>query len=221
MRNSFSFFGGSRNKLSAESELPVDDSRYSPAVISMNESEPDLDRFLTPRLRVMRIILLALVLGCVMFLIIAVAIRLSENVQNDTAPLLTYMGVGFGLVAFALHLIIPRATVATARKQIAGGTWPSDAAAARYPGAAEKLSGMSDVGKLCSLYQSQLIIGAALLEGATFFNLVAYLQEGDPTSLVASALLLGAMLRLFPTRGGVENFLVEQGELLRQERLIG
>jgi hypothetical protein len=185
----------------------------------MNESEQDLDRFLTPRLRVMRIILLALVLGCVIFLIVVVSIRLSQNLQNNSAPLLTYMGIGFGLLMFVVSLIAPRVMVATARKQIAKGTWPSAAAEARYPGAVEKLHGTSDVGQLCALYQTQLIIGAAMLEGATFFNLIAYLQEGDPTSLVAAGLLLAAMLRLFPTRGGVENFLIEQGELLRQERL--
>jgi hypothetical protein len=184
----------------------------------MNESEPDLDQFLTPRLRVMRIILLALVMGCLIFLAVVVSIRLSQNVQNNSAPLLTNMGIGFGLLMFVLSLIVPRATVASARKQIARGTWPSAAAGGRFPGAVEKVPGMSDVGQLCALYQIQLIIAVAMLEGATFFNLIANLQEGDTTSLVVAGLLVAAMLRLYPTRGGVENFLAEQGELLRQER---
>jgi hypothetical protein len=187
----------------------------------MDGSEPDLDQFLTPRLRVMRIILLALVMGCMIFLAVVVSIRLSQNVQNNTGPLLTYMGIGFGLLMFVLSLIVPRAMVANARKQIAQGTWPSAAAGGRHPGAVERLRAKGDVGQLCALYQMQRIIAAAMLEGATFFNLIAYLQEGDTTSLVAAALLLAAMLRLFPTRGGVENFLVEQGELLRQERPAG
>ena len=49
-------------------------------------------------------------------------------------------------------------------------------------------------------------------------NLISYIVDGDVVSLVVVLVLEAAMLWRFPTRTRVENFLVEQGELLRQER---
>jgi hypothetical protein len=178
----------------------------------------DLDRFLAPRLQTMRIILLALVLGCVFFLIVVLILRASNNLANDTAPMMTAMAFVFGAVSWVLSVVIPRRVAALWRKQIARGVAPSGQSSPANPVAGEQRSGMEDARSLCVLYQSQMIIGAAMLEGAIFFNLIAYMMEGDPFSLgVALALLLALIWRI-PTRNGVENFLVEQGELLQQER---
>jgi hypothetical protein len=185
----------------------------------MSESNIDLDTFLTPRLRVMRIILLALLLGCLIFLGLVVAMRLANNLRDNSAPLLTYMAAGFAALMLVLHVVVPRFSVASARKQIARGNWPIAAkTSSRYPEAAETMRGMSDAGELCMLYQMQMIVGAAMLEGATFFALIAFLVEGDPASLIVAGILIALLVWRFPTRARVENFLVEQGELLRQER---
>ncbi len=182
-------------------------------------SEPNSDQVLPPRLFVMRIILFALVMGALVFLGVVVFLRNAPNAQppqNATAPLLTYLGIGFGLVMFVMHLFFPRVVVANTRRAIARGTW--NPSGPRNPLTPEQIRQLGDVGLLLALYQSQMIIGLALLEGATFFNLIAYLLEGDPSSLAVAGLLLVAMLWQFPTRTGLENFLVEQGELLRQAR---
>jgi hypothetical protein len=57
----------------------------------------------------------------------------------------------------------------------------------------------------------------ALLEGPTFFFLIAYLLEGLPISLAGAGVLLLGILTLFPTRSGVENWITNQRELTRQE----
>jgi hypothetical protein len=181
-------------------------------------NEFDLDKILRPRLTVMRIILFALVIGSLAFMGIVLAMRLSPNPPNaaNTAPLMTYMGMGFGLLMFLLHLIIPRLVVANARNGIARGTWnPSDP---RHPLSPEQIRSMGDIGLLLALYQSQVIIGLAMLEGATFFNLIAYLLEGDAASLVVAGLLVVVMLSHFPTQPRLEAFLEQQGELVRQQR---
>jgi len=184
----------------------------------MQDGEIDLDTFLTPRLRVMKILMAALVVSCLIFLGVVLALRRANNPQNNIVPLLTYMAVGFSLLMLVLHVVVPRLTIATARKQMARGDWPPSKVSGQYPVATEKKRGTGEAGKLCMLYQMQLIIGAAMLEGAVFFSLIAYLVEGDLASLAVAGLLIVFLLLRIPTRTGVENFLIEQGELLRQER---
>lgn len=68
-------------------------------------------------------------------------------------------------------------------------------------------SELSDVNRralsLFGIYQTQMIIGLALLEGAAFFNCVAYMQEGNVWSLGVVGGLVVIMLLSFPTRARV------------------
>ncbi|QDU58415.1 hypothetical protein [Aeoliella mucimassa] len=64
-------------------------------------------------------------------------------------------------------------------------------------------------------YQSTLIVGCALFEGAAFFNLIAYMLEGQLYSLVIAALLMLCILSRFPTVAKVEEWLEAR---LRSER---
>src|SRR5207237_10518466 len=63
------------------------------------------------------------------------------------------------------------------------------------------------------LYQTRLIITAALIEGVIFFELVAYLTEGPPCSLGMAALFLVGLALLFPTQDRVERWIRTQQEL--------
>ena len=51
------------------------------------------------------------------------------------------------------------------------------------------------------LYLVSVLLGWSLLEGAGFFNLVAYLLEGSVISLVVTLCISAGMLLLFPTKG--------------------
>jgi hypothetical protein len=178
----------------------------------MQDNEIDLDRLLAPRLRVMQILMASLLMGCLGFLGLVLTLRQAGNAQNPNPPLLTYMGAGFALLMLVLSLVVPYVTVATARKQMAN-------AKSSLPSCSGAMHGMSDAGHLCVLYHTQLIVGAAMLEGATFFCLIAYLVEGELMSLAAAGVLMLFLLARFPTRTRLESFLIEQGELLRQERM--
>jgi hypothetical protein len=168
----------------------------------------------------MQIIVFALVMGIVSFLGVVVFIRHGPNppnAANNTGPMLTYLGIGFAALMLVLHFVLPLLFVSNVRRLIVKGAW--NPAGRGDPVSAEHLSRMSDADKLCSLfplYQSQLIVSAAVLEGAAFFNLIAYLLEGDVVSLVVVGLLLAVMLVRFPTNNRAERFLSEQLELLRQ-----
>ena len=58
----------------------------------------------------------------------------------------------------------------------------------------------TEIGKLTTLYLPQLIVGAALVEGLTFFLAVTYLLEKNPIGLGITLLLVAALVARFPTR---------------------
>src|SRR5262249_30668997 len=68
------------------------------------------------------------------------------------------------------------------------------------------------------VYQTTTILALAPLEGAVFFCLIAHLLEGSPLSLGGAVAVLVVMLLYFPTRSGVEAWVVRQQELMEQER---
>lgn len=56
-------------------------------------------------------------------------------------------------------------------------------------------------------YQTTLIIGSALFEGGAFFNLAAYMIDGQSFSLAVVAVLVSAIVVGMPTIGRVEDWL--------------
>jgi hypothetical protein len=55
-----------------------------------------------------------------------------------------------------------------------------------------------------------MIIGMALLEGAAFYQAIAYYVEGQPLALGLGCLLLLGLIVQFPTRSRVERWLENQ-----------
>jgi hypothetical protein len=173
-------------------------------------SQPDSDTALSPRLHIMRIIIFALVNGLVIFLGIAVFIRLNNPPQpaNPNLPVVTFMALGFAVMDLLIHAILPNLTTAAGRRRILQGNGPTDAS---------RLA--DDRGQLCALYQTRMIIGAALLEGAAFFLLIAYLLEGQVICLATAVFFVALIASKFPTRAGVENWIEKQSYLLQEERM--
>ena len=64
-------------------------------------------------------------------------------------------------------------------------------------------SGEEKIQGCCGIYQTQLIVGFALLEGAAFFNVVALMMEHCMISIALITLLLLVMAAKFPTRDKV------------------
>ena len=174
-------------------------------------SQLDDEAVIGPRVRTMQIILAALVMGVLLFLVVAVALRAGGQVPAPPNDVLLPIALGFAALAAVVSVIVPRQIVAGGRRMIARGSSP---AGTPTPAA-------GDTERLCGLYQTQLIVSAALLEGPAFFLLIVYLLQGDVLALAMVGVLLAAMAAKFPTRGRVERFLSEQHDLLAQERMAG
>jgi hypothetical protein len=175
-------------------------------------SQADFDAALDQRIRTMRIIIFALVNGVVIFMIIAILQRASGHFgePRDTV-LISSIALAVGVGLFVANLVVPNLVAAGARRQIARGQSPL-VTPSPIPG---------DVGALVAVFQTRLILAAALLEGGSFFLLIAYLIEGQIYTLLGAIVLVVFLALRFPTRTGVERWLEEQQELLRQDRMSG
>ena len=68
---------------------------------------------------------------------------------------------------------------------------------------------------LVTIYQTSLIMGLAMLEGAAFFNLIIFLLEGKAVTLISALALLLVEVVRFPTRSGVESWVENQRAMLQ------
>lgn len=154
---------------------------------------------LSPRVRIMQIIVTALTLGCTTVLITMFFLR-DAKAASPATPMLTYLGLTFGGLMILARLIVPGVIVAAARKQLASR------------------SGVDEVQMLLGVYQIRMIVGAAPLEGAVFFLAVAYMLEGEPLALGVGAALTLVVAAHFPTTAGVAAWIADQQERMRLER---
>jgi hypothetical protein len=173
----------------------------------------DQDAALSGCLRTGRILIGALALGVLTFLGLAVFVRQSNPAPVPDMPFLTYVALAVGALQAVLQGILPGLIGAGLRRQIAAGKWPPARPGQSVP--------PSDRAKLCALYLTRLIVGAALVEGAALLLLIAYLVEGSVLTLAGAGLMLAMLLVKFPTRPGLEGWLPDQEELLRRERMPG
>ena len=157
----------------------------------------------------MQIIVIAMLIGCAFALVILASIRSQRPaLPADKAPVFTYVGLAFALITGVLSFVMPAVITAGARTRIARGTF-GDPRIAVPP---------DDTGKLLGVYNTALIVGAALLEGPTFFLAIAYFLEGQILSLVVAGVLLGALATRFPTLPRVTTWLDSQLGLIERER---
>jgi hypothetical protein len=173
----------------------------------------DEDVLISQRIQTMRIVLGALVGGCLAFLITAVMLRQGGQMPPPPAiPIFTFVAVGFGFFWTALSFFIPDFFVASERRKMAR-------ASERRVNDPQGRLAASDFVKLAGICQMRMIIGAALVEGCVFFFIIAYLLEGAAFDLLGALVLVGILTTRFPTRLGVERWVENQRELLQQERM--
>lgn len=152
-------------------------------------------------IRTMQIIVVALMMGVIMFT--GVAMFLAHDKAAGDA-LLPTLAAGFAAVAIVMSFIVPPAVAKGMVAQILGREGSTENE--NLPGAVNALAGALN---------TQIIIGVALLEGAAFFNLVAYIIGAHVWSLVVVAVLLLLMAVRFPTPGQVEGWVTRQFEELQ------
>ena len=138
--------------------------------------------------RTMQVIALALMMGVLVFL--GVVLVVTSGRIDDSPEMITKIAAGFALLMLMNHFVIPPIILkAQLERAIAAGL--------QQKPYAERTQ------ECCGAYQTQLIAGFALLEGAAFFNLVAMMLEHCVASIVVVTLLLLLMAAKFPTRDKV------------------
>lgn len=156
-----------------------------------------------PTTRTLQIIIAALVGGLLVFLLISLLIQSGAKPApnapppdaNPALPILTILPLGYTAIAVALSFVIPRQFVKVRLNALAKNK-PADRRAPR-----------DGVPALQQVYANQLIISAALIEGAGLFCLVGYLIEGNPIVLGAALILIGLVALKFPRQPVVEQWI--------------
>jgi hypothetical protein len=140
--------------------------------------------------RGMQVVATAMMTG--VFILIGVA-----SVKNNGGPLglqtpdfLTVLAAVFGLICVVNQFIIPPIVVRVQLKQIEGKGFVEHDATVK-----------SD--RILAVFRTQLIIGLALLEGASVSNVIALMVEFHVISYAVALVLLGFMALKFPTRDKV------------------
>lgn len=173
-------------------------------------SIPDDDLVWRQRVRIMQIILLALVGGCLIFMMIAVIIRLHGGMNAAWQdPIMTYIALLFAVIVLVNSFVLCKLMTSNGRLRIIKST-------KSIPGTDTVHDETSD---LYALYQTRMIVTAAPREGGTFFLLIAYMLEGNSWSLIGAVVMVAVLASMFPTFTRVDRWVQEQKELLQQERM--
>lgn len=160
-------------------------------------------------LRVMQIIAGALIAGVLLFagvasfVVFGLAPAIQPAVAQIGADLLKYLAMMFAAGAVVLSFVVPNviSTVGlkVVTKLVQDGT----------------LTGSKELfGRLLSVAQTKMIVSMALVEGAAFFNLIAFIITKSliPPAVVGALLLVMAIH--FPTKFKLARWLEDQQRLL-------
>jgi hypothetical protein len=161
--------------------------------------------------RMAQIIVGGLAAGVAMFA--AVAVLVGDGLQPlDTGLWLSLIMAALSITALPLRWFLPAAVTQNNIRKIAQGTWVPTS------GAGNTGTETTDQEKLAIVFVQKTILGGAVLEGAAFANLVAFLLEGQIYSIALGVFLLVAILAGFPTRGGMEAWLERATRRVRESR---
>jgi len=163
---------------------------------------------IAPHATVTQIIVLTLFGGVLIFG--AVVLFMPADDRDGKLEILSLISIGMAVMSVFMSFLVPKLIVKTNRNKIANGDWSGDATSGTVHG--------TDGGKLSAVFQMTTIVGSALLEGAAFFALVAYMQEGHFAALVVVAVLMLGILFHFPTRSRIEGWVEAQLRLIDEER---
>jgi hypothetical protein len=160
-----------------------------------------------------RIIVASLAAGVLLFGLFVLAAQ-GINLQAPWG-LLTAFAIVFGCSTVPLWFVVPSILAANQMRQIAqlpsrkGHEAESDATVRRQ-----------DAHQLALVFQTKTLVGCALLEGAAFFALVAFLLEHHTASLVVATVLLMGILSQFPTLGGTSDWIEQRLRLIDESRSL-
>ncbi|MGO9113587.1 MAG: hypothetical protein ACLP9L_30515 [Thermoguttaceae bacterium] len=164
--------------------------------------------------RTLQIIVATLVMGCVIFLLIALAVGPVVNPPNPLQPIsLTMIACGLVGIELIAQVVVAWSIITKARRGIVNGTHNSVDP--------RQGNGQSfEVTYLLSIVQTKTIISGALFEGMAFFATIAYLIEGNPISLGLAVLMIVCVAAQFPTRSRIVSWVERQIGAIEQEKML-
>ena len=157
---------------------------------------------LAGQLVTMRILVGAMAAGVLVFLVLALAMA---SGRPDPESRISHGAVLVACLAAIACAIVPRLVTRSLLSAAAHG----QAGQSAEPGGPAP-EGQSAVGPLLGLYQTRLLVSAAILEGAALLNIVAYVLEKQPLSIAVAVILLLLMLVQFPSQRRVEDWVTRQ-----------
>jgi len=150
-----------------------------------------------------QIIVAALVVGCLFFLLTVLLIVPGKpggwELRADRP--LTLIALAVALGTLAARIIVPGVVAAQMLRQLAR----------------QKPEG-PDWKALFGVYQATLILKAAILEGAIFLLVIAYMVEHSRWTLALAAAFLLLLLMHMPTPGRVDNWIAGKSPAEREQR---
>lgn len=158
--------------------------------------------------RACQIIVGTLVAGPCLFL--AVVYFLGPQGAIPGTPILTYTALALGAIVLVTSVLVPRLVIASGRRRIVRAK--TDVSSSKP---------VERDADLALIFRTQLIVGAALLEGACNFAVIVYLLERNLLAVGVTLALLIALIARFPTGSRVEQWFDAQRELILQERQFG
>jgi hypothetical protein len=161
----------------------------------------------------LKVIQLAMLAGVLMFLTIILVIRFNgkegafgpEPMQLE-GPL-TLLGLVLAFSTLIAARVVPASYVAQRKRAIA------EEAASR-PEGLTPMGRAAITSELMNVFLTRRIIEIALLEGAIFFNGIAFFLEGSAVSLIVAMALIATMILTFQTRGSAESWIETQRDLV-------
>ena len=162
----------------------MNDNPYRSSALDRPETfftKPQLDQLAAQRMTA-RIIVGALIAGMVFFFIITTIVGGSfaeANFELSLQKIVSVLAVGYALVAIVASLIAPKFVY---KKTAMAGAQPTD----------------QEIEKTQVQYQTEMIISSALLEGAAFFCLIAFMIESSLFALIGAAACLFFLVLKFP-----------------------
>lgn len=166
----------------------------------------------------MRIIVLALVAGCSMFLVVTLVLGQFGVPPRHFQPF-GYLALGLGAAAVAAQAFASQLVLAEGRRRILNNSFCVPKNTAPEEIAYVTLGG--DRAKLMVTYFFRTLVSGAIFDAAAFFALIVYLAlDRSLWVLTLAILVIGLILLQFPLRGQLEHWIQTQQRLLDDERQL-
>ncbi len=174
---------------------------------------PEQEELISQTVRTSQIIAFALISGVLIFAFVIVLTGLANDEPPET-PLVSIVGFVFAAVSVLVAPIVSKAIAAMMRRTALSGKQT------RSRQFQEQQKKFGSFGLIVGSYLTKQIVRRALLEGAAFMNLIAYIIDAQSLNLALAIFLALAMLFDFPSRDRLERYVREQMNVIEQLKTL-